>query len=160
MPPRSGNAMTPTARMMGALVPGAVLYSRADVQALQDRINRGSLVIDRGASTCVSLDAATLQSWRLTGYVPAQQYASADVPSALNVPALNAMYEQGQSLRSQLEVWAERLSQAGCSVPLAKAPAAYQSEIAAAKFVVGSLVVLAGLGLAIKVASIIEKVES
>jgi len=155
--------MRPTQRMTAGIIggiPGAILtpHSREDVQRVQDAINRKALVIDAAASSCQGLDAATFQSWRLTGYVPAQQYVQQAVPSAINLVALNDMWEQGIALQGQLDAWAAKLSSMGCNVPLVQPKGVWADVATGAKWVGGTLIALGALALAIKLATITEDV--
>jgi hypothetical protein len=148
--------------MVAGLLPGPSaiinIKSREDVQRVQNGVNRVSIILDGVATTCAQLDAATFQSWRLTGYVPAQQYAQEEVPSAINIGGLHDMWERGILIRQQLDAWAAKFRAAGCNVPLVEPGGAWDGVITGIKWVGTTLVVLAALGLAIKVAEIAEDV--
>lgn len=148
--------------MVAGLIPGpsAILNtkSREDVQRVQNGVNRVSIILDNVATSCGNVDAKMFQSWRLTGYVPAQQYAQEEVPSAINIGALHDMWERGIALRMQLDAWAAQFRAAGCKVPLVEPGGAWDGVITGVKWVGGTLVVLAGLVLAIKIATVTEDV--
>jgi hypothetical protein len=151
--------MRPTQRMTGALIPGTVLHSREDVQRMQDGISRYSILIDNAASSCASLPADQFQGWRLQGYVPAQQYAQADVPSVLNQLALNTMIENGIGIRKVIDAWAVKIKGYGCNVALVETPKPYEDLITAAKWGVGAVVTISVIALIIKLANVVEAVE-
>lgn len=145
--------------MFGALIPGTVYYSRDTIQRIQDAVARKSVLIDNAATTCAALDQATLTGWRLNGYIPAQQYAQEDVPSALNIVGLNSMWEAGLALQNQLDSWAAQLRGDGCSVPIVLAPKPYENIVSAAKWIGGTLVVLAGVVAVVKIAEVVDDAE-
>jgi len=146
-------------RMFGALIPGTVYHSRDEVQRIQDAVARKSVLIDNSATSCAALDQATLTGWRLNGYIPAQQYAQEDVPSSVNFIGLNSMWESGIALQQQLDTWAAQLRGDGCNVPIVLPPKPYEDIISAAKWIGGTLVVLAGVVAVVKIAEVIDDAE-
>ena len=151
--------------MFGAIIPGTAFHTRDEIQRMQDAIQRKAVLIDNSATSCAALDQNTLTSWRLNGYIPAQQFANQDPPSTLGPSmvtaqlALNQMFEAGIALQQHLDQWVEQLRSYGCNVPIVLAEKPWSDVISAAKWVGGTLVVLGILGVAWKGLGVVEKGE-
>ena len=89
-----------------------------DVKALRDMVERELGNLDSAATTCPTLDAATLDSWNHTVVIVRDWMARVDegIASVLH-PDWAALYGQGRGLEDTLRLnWWPRLTAAGCRI--------------------------------------------
>jgi hypothetical protein len=89
-----------------------------DVQVLRDQVERELGNLDSAATTCPTLDVATLSSWNDTLVIVRTWLARVDEAKASIFPTdWAALYGQGRGLENTLRLnWWPRLSKAGCRI--------------------------------------------